>query len=408
MTYSAPLLKVAGLNVDSVKIYLIHDPELNAFVAGGQNIFFNTGIFLMAENVGQLIGIIAHEIAHIAGGHLARTKNAIESAQTINKITSILGASMGLLTGQSEVAAAAIAGGSDVANRTFLTFSRTQESSADHAALKYLEATKQSAIGMRDFLILMQGQERYHNFQQDPYLLTHPLSSKRIKSIEQHIKNSKYSNTPYPPNWQRSYLRIQAKIFAYSNPLPVVLQRYPETDRRVHAQYARAFAYYLEPNLSKALRIIDELIEGSPQDPYFHELRGQMLFEHGRVNEAIISYELAVKYASPSGILFFELGKALIASNDDELLKKAETMLKKSLVHERNVPATWRQLAVTFGRQGKMGLTWLCLAEEAVLIGRLEDATHNAKKAIKILPPGSREWLQAQDLIKASSLKTHQ
>ena len=400
--YSTPLFEAAGLNPSSVNIYLIHDSQLNAFVAGGQNIFINTGILMNADDVSSVIGVIAHETGHIAGGHLARTKGALESARNANLIASILGIGVGILTGRGDVASAAVAGGGDVSARSFLSFSRSQESAADHAALRYMEETGYSAKGLYRFLKKLEDQELYSASQQDPYLSTHPLSRERMEAIEHHLTQSDFSETPPPDIWQIAHKRIQAKVYAYTNPLTYVLRKYPETDQSVWARYARAFAYYRKPDLAKALSLIDGLLADYPEDPYFHELKAQMLFEHGKVFEALPSYQRAVDLSPPSAILYLELGQAQIASEDDGLLVAAEETLRRSLSLERDSAMAWHQLAITFGRQGKMPLSTLALAEAALLRGRARDAIYHANKAVNHFPVGSREWLQAQDILNAA------
>lgn len=400
--YATPLFEAAGLNPESVNIYLIHDPSLNAFVAGGQNIFLHTGVLMTADDVGEVIGVIAHETGHIAGGHLARTQDALASAKNASIVASVLGVGVGILTGRGDVAAAAVAGGSDIATRTFLTFSRGQESAADHAALRYLDTTGQSAEGIYRFLHVLEDQELLSASNQDPYLRTHPMSRERIEAIEQHLQNSPYTDTPALPRWQLAHERIQAKIYAYTHPLTYVLRKYPETDQSVAARYARAFAYYRKPDLNKALELIDELIAEHPDDPYFHELRGQMLFEHGKVMEALPSYQRAVELSPPSSILSLELGQAQIASEDDILLADAEANLRRSLALDNSSAMAWHQLAIAYGRQGKMPLSYLSLAEEAILRGRPADAIYHAERAVGQFPEGSREWLQAQDVLNAA------
>ncbi|NQV44645.1 MAG: M48 family metallopeptidase [Rhodospirillales bacterium] len=399
--YSTPLFEAAGLNPSSVNIYLIHDPSLNAFVAGGQNIFIHTGVLMAAGSVNEVIGVIAHETGHIAGGHLARTKDAIDAAQSASLIATVLGVGVGILTGRGDVAAATVMGGENVGARSFLAYSRSQESAADNAAIRYLETTGQSAKGMYNFLHTLEDQELMSISRQDPYLSTHPLSRERIEVIEQHLAKSTYTNTPTLEKWQIAQNRIQAKIYAYSNPLVYVLRKYPESDQSIWARYARAFAYYRKPDLGKAMELINGLLADLPNDPYFHELKAQMLFEHAKVFEAIPDYQRAVDLSPPSSILSLLLGQAQIASEDDSLLVDAERNLRRSLAIERDSAMAWHQLAISLGRQGKMPLSTLALAEEAALSGRSADAIYHAEKAASQLPQGSREWIQAQDVLNA-------
>ncbi|MBT4890998.1 MAG: M48 family metalloprotease [Rhodospirillales bacterium] len=401
-SYAKPLFKAAGLDPDAVRIHLVMNPKLNAFVSGGQNIFIHTGLLSTAKQVGQVIGVIAHETGHIAGGHLLRSAQAIDNAKTMDLITTLIGVGAGILAGRSDIATASTAGNPQLGIRSFLKFSRTQESSADHAALRILEDTGQSARGLSEFMKLIENQELLSASRQDPYLLTHPLSRERVATIEEHLRKSTYTDTPYPEALQIQHERIRAKIIAFSSPLAIVLQHYPESDDSVWARYARAFAYYRLPDLKKAVILIDELLTDYPDDPYFYELKAQMLFEHGHVLDAIANYQRAVDLAPPSDVLYLELGQAQLASERENLLESAEKNLQSSLKLKRNSSFAWRQLAIAYGRQNKMGRYHLALAEEALLKKHIDEALKHAEHAEPLFKKDTKEWLHAQDIAAAA------
>ncbi len=401
-SYAAPLFVAAGLDPDAVRIRLIQDNSLNAFVTGGQNIFIHTGLLMAANEVGEVIGVIAHETGHIAGGHLIRGAQALDKARNIGIISSILGVGAGLLSGRGDVAAAATIGSQQSATRNLLKYSRTQESTADQSALKYLDTVGQSARGMYAFLKTIENQELLSISRQDPYMRTHPMSGERLNAIEAHLERSKYSNTDFPLDLRIQHKRIQAKIYAYTYPLATVLRRYPNSDQSIWARYARAFAYYRKPDLAKAITLIDELLAELPDDPYFHELKAQMLFEHGHAIEALPEYQRAVDLAPPTAVLFRELGQAQLASEDPALLGAAEDNLRHALALERNAAGTWHQLAIVYGRQDKMGHYSLALAEEFLLRRNIKDAEYHAGKAASMFPTGTPEWLQAEDIRTAA------
>ncbi len=142
--FAKPLFVAAGLDPASVKIHLVKDDKLNAFVAAGQNIFLNTGLITKTEGAGALIGVIAHETGHIAAGHLVRTREAFDNATAQSILGMILGG-VAALGGRADVGTAILRGTQQSGLRTFLHFSRTQEAVADRAAARFLETTGQSA-----------------------------------------------------------------------------------------------------------------------------------------------------------------------------------------------------------------------------------------------------------------------
>ncbi|MDH3335384.1 MAG: M48 family metalloprotease, partial [Rhodospirillaceae bacterium] len=238
-TMATPLFSAAGLDPESVKIILVEDNTLNAFVSGGMNIFIHTGLITQSESPEALIGVLAHETGHIQGGHLVRGRDAMEQARTIGTITAILGTAAAIGSGRGDVAGAAIMGGQSIATRSFLKFSRTQESAADHAAFRLLDATNTTATGLEKFLEKLKDQDLMPARFQDPYMLTHPLNTQRIAAIKEHIKNSPNSNANVPDKTRDDFDMIVAKLFGFLNPFDQVLRRYPESDGSIPARYAR-------------------------------------------------------------------------------------------------------------------------------------------------------------------------
>ncbi len=400
--YATPLFQAAGLNPDDVRIHLVNDRSLNAFVAGGQRLFINTGLILQSAHSGQLIGVIAHEVGHISGGHLSRMEEEMRKASAQQILAMILGGAAAIGTGRGDAGAAVIMGGASTAMRGFLAFSRTQESAADAAALQFLDRTRQSAQGLLEFMQTLEKQDPRTPDRQDPYLRTHPLSRERIEVMLQHVAASPHSAVPLSAAFENMHQRMKAKLFAFLNPLGHTLRQYPERDKSMVARYARAIAYYRVPQLDKALPLIDELIRERPDDPYFHELKGQMLFENGRGAEAVGPYQTAVRLLPDSGLLKGDLARVQIESQDPALLEPAIANLNTALREDRAQPFYWRQLAIAHGRKGDMAESSLALAEEAMLLNRKNEARYHAGRAEQLLPRGSPGWLQAQDILESA------
>lgn len=400
--YATPVFRAAGLVPEAINIYLVNDPSLNAFVAGGQNIFIHTGLILKSENVGQIIGVIAHETGHISGGHLSRTQNALSKSSVTAILGFILGGAASLATGRGDIGAVIAAGGQSVAGRSFLRYSRTQEASADHAALKYLDTSKQSATGLLQFMQFLEDQELLSTASQDPYIRSHPLSSQRIDTVKNHISTSPYSGVLQSDRQARTHARIKAKLYAFLNPAGRTLRIYKKSNRSVANRYARSVAYFRSAKIEKALGLLDELLNEFPNDPYFRELRGQILFENGRLAESLISYQQATNMLPRSFLIRRELARTQIEINDPTLLDNAIDNLRIALQKESKTAFTWRLLATAYGRKGEIGNSSLALAEEALIIGKPDIALFHAEKAETLFTNGSREWLQAQDILLAA------
>lgn len=398
---SAPLFTAAGLNPSSVSIHLVNDNSLNAFVADGQRMFINTGLIMKADSPGQVIGVIAHETGHISGGHLARLGKASDIGATTALIATIIGAAAAIGTGRGDIAGAVIAGGSQAALRNFLSFTRTQESSADQAALTLLDATKQSAKGLLEFMEVLEGQELLISASQDPYARTHPLSSERIQTIRGHIERSPYSDAQTDPEIVLALERAKAKLIGYFQNPTLTMRQYPITDTSIPARYARAFAYSRIPETDKALAELDALLSALPNDPYFLELKAQVLFENGRVDDAIPPFRRAVELLPEEPLLRTEYGRILIESHRTEDYTEAVRQLKFGLSRDPSSAVAWRHLGIAYGKLGDIGRSSLALAEEAILRRREPEVRFHAGRASEIFARGSPEWLQAEDLLLA-------
>jgi predicted Zn-dependent protease len=393
-----PILEAAGLGPDSVQIYIVNDDELNAFVAGGMNLFVNTGLLMRTEHPGQVIGVLAHEVGHIAGGHLSRIPAAERRATAEMILAAVLGAAAGVAAGSPELGAAVITGGQSYAYGGLMRFSRGQEQAADQAALSYMDRAGIPAQGLAEFFHVLENQNVLAVSSMPPYLQSHPLTRERISFVESHVANSPLAELP--PGWSEAHARMVAKLEAFLGDPRQVLYRF-EGDDSVPGRYARAIASYRLPDLPQALADIDGLLAEYPNDPYFHELKGQMLFENGHIEEAIPPYREAVRLAPESALLKIGLARALVETNDSAGNREAITLLEEGLQRERDNAFGWRLLGIAQGREGLEGVSNLSLAEYALLAGKPEDARLYARRAEGRIEPSDPAWLRLQDVLRA-------
>ncbi len=368
--YATPLFRAAGLEPSNVKIFLVNDRSLNAFVARGQNLFINTGLLMESEHAGQIIGVIAHETGHIAAAHVVRAHEAM------NKIGNRL-----------------------IARPLFISYLRTQEATADQAAVRLLDSTGQSARGLVEFLEVLEDQELLPPKHQDRYVRTHPMARERISYLRLHLSESPISDKPISRQFEVMHRRMQAKLHGFLDPVSSTLQRYKESDGNLVSRLARAVALSRKPDLGKALPLIDGLIAELPDDPYLHALKGQLLFENGRVAEAIGPYETAVRLLPNAPLLRVSLAASQIETNDPAQNSRAIEHLRTAVRVDPGDPHAWYRLSVALGRDGQLGLSAAASSEHALLLGRRAEARHHAVRALKRLPVGSPDALRAEDLL---------
>jgi predicted Zn-dependent protease len=393
-TLAAPVWRVAGLDPGDVGIYLIDDSELNSFVAGGQAIFLNTGLIMRAETPGQLIGVIAHETGHIVGGHILRAKEEMHNASIESIIAMVVGAAAAA-AGRS---GAPLLGAMGVGERHYLQFSIAQEATADHAAMNFLDRACISARGLLKFFEILQGNELLAGDRGDQWGRTHPLTAQRIDYVRDHVEHARCSNAADPAGSAELLRRIKVKLHAFLDAPSTTLAAYPASDRSELARYARAIAYYRIPDLGRALPEIDGLIHEFPTNPYYRELKGQMLFENGRVREAVQPYQDAVRLAPAAALLRISLSQVYIETGDPALNKRAIAYLNDASREEGRDSQVWHFLAVAYGRDNQMGMAALSLAEQALADGKKQDAIQEAARAKHLLTRNTAAFSRADEI----------
>jgi len=396
--YSEPLFAAAGLDAKSVNIYIIKDDSLNAFVAGGQNVFIHTGMITTLKSPNELKGVIAHETGHISGGHLARGADAAGKAE-IPMIIGMLAGVAAIAAGAPDLGLGLLIGSQSVAQREYMTFSRAQESAADQAGAKFMEATGQSPRGMFTVFDLFADQEALNGVRQDPFIRTHPLSRDRASSLLNLVESSKYRDKLDTPKELEEYEMMKAKLRGFIDAPTHVLRRYPFLDTSKPARYARAAAYFRAADLDSALPQIDSLLNDEPNNPYFWELRGQMLVESSQPKEGVPAYRKSVQIAPNEPLLRIGLGSALLATEIDSSVPEAIKHLKAAIKEEPENGMAWYYLADAYSRSGDETLAALATAERYFAIRRYPQAISFAQRALPKLKESGRDWQRANDII---------
>ena len=396
--YADPIIAVAGVSPDTITIRIINDDSLNAFATTGGRMFLNTGTLMRATNSSEVIGVIAHEMGHIMGGHFITFADQMESALRTTLLTTLLGVAAGVATGNSDLGMAVALGGQGTAQRQILAFNRGQESSADQFALKALEESSLSAEGLYSFFQQIEGQELLITDRQDPYIRTHPLTRNRMASIRAHIDQSPYSDVPPDPQLEERHQRMVAKLYSFLKPQHLTLGKYPESDSSLPARYARSVAYYRRGQLDRSVPLIDGLIEERPDDPYFWELKGQMLFENGRLPEAIEAYKESIRLLPFEPLILVAMAHAMVESGDPTYVEETQNALRIALQEDPQDVFAWDLSAKSYSINNQQGLSAYAAAERALLLGQFGDVVRYSMKAEAELVTGTPVWVRLQDI----------
>ena len=410
--YTRPILRSAGLEKQNIQVVIINEKAFNAFVADGRRIFVNYGALMQSETPNQLIGVLAHETGHLAGGHLSKMREQLAQAQTQMIIAMLLGAGAivaGARSGNSNggltnAGAAAISAPQEVIKRSLLSYVRQQEENADRAGVKFLTATGQSARGMYETFKRFANDSMFAARDADPYLQSHPMPVERVAALEELARSSPYWDKKDDPALQLRHDMMRAKTSAFMERQDTVYRRYPLSDTGLPARYAHAITTYLHGDLRNALAQIDALIQAQPNNPYFYELRGQALLERGKPADAIAPLRKAVQLSNNAPLIEMLLGQALVASDNKAYTEEAITILRAALARETEAPIGYTQLAMAYGRKGDYAQADLASAQAAYLRGDNKTARDLASRAKTRFAIGTPGWVKADDIVSAKPL----
>lgn len=402
--YAQPILRAAGLENSGIEIILVNDPAFNAFVAG-RRMFIHTGALLQAETPGEIIGVIAHEAGHIAVGHQQRLRDQLERAQTMAVVAALLGIGAGVAGAAAGAGGAAQAGmglamgGSEFARRTLLSYQRGEEVTADRQAVTYLNATGQSARGMLRTFERLASALALSGTQIDPYQISHPMPRERIANLRALAKESPYFDRQDPPEPQRRHDMMRAKIAAYTQGQRATARLFDDRTS-LAARYGDAIVTYLYGSPSAALQKVDGLIAEMPRNPYFHELRGEVLIRANRPRDAIGAFRRATELDTEnSGFMHIGLGQAILAAGGEGAARRAVDALVTGLSRAPEFANAYRFLAQAYAQMGEIGEAELATAEGHYYSGNFQDARIFAARAQQKLRTGSPSWVRAQDII---------
>jgi predicted Zn-dependent protease len=398
---SRPLIVAAGLDPNSVNVVLLNDPEINAFVATGQTVYVQSGLLQATDNLNQLQGVVAHELGHVVAGDSIRSGQGVKQATGISILSLVLGAAA-IAAGAGDAGMGIMMAGQRAAEGEFMAFTRAQEATADASAARFLSKSGISGKGILDFFGKLQNQEyRLAIYSKDSFDRDHPLSSERIQALGQTLRTDPAFNKPTDPALEARFQRVKAKLLGYVDPKLAVI-KYPESNQSIPAHYARAYAYHLGGYPDKAEAEANALLATDPDDPFFLELKGQILLEDGKPADAIAPLREAVRRSGEAPMIAAMLGHALVSTEDPKNFTEAKQILKVAVNKDNQDPFAWYQLGIIYDREGDPSRAALATAERSNLENQPKMALASAQMAMKGIPPGSPDYLRAQDIAMVS------
>ncbi|NVO26979.1 M48 family metalloprotease [Donghicola sp. C2-DW-16] len=399
-TIASPILNAAGLGA-RVKVLVVNDQSLNAFVVDTDHIFIHAGLLARLENARQLQSVIAHEAAHISNGHIARRMTNARTARTSAGLGLALAAAAAA-SGAGGAAAGIAIGTQSSAQRVLFAHTRAEEASADQAGVRYMVNAGINPDGAVEVIDIFRGQEALSVSRQDPYTRTHPLSQDRFRALQGFA--AAYGGQAWPDSGAADYwfARAQGKLTAFTRAPSWTLRRAKSSATDDIRLMREAVAYHRQPDVKKAVATIDKLASARPKDPYVQELRAQILLESRNFPAAANAYGVAVSLSPKDPLILGGYGRALLALDTADGNKRALAALEKARSLDPYSSGVLRDLGMAYAKAGQNGMASLVTAERYALTGRLKDAALHAKRAEGLLPRGSAPWQRAQDVLTAA------
>jgi len=406
--YASPIFEAAGLGGGRITIKIVRSGIFNAFVVDGRNVYVHTGALTQSATPNQIIGVIAHEAGHIAGGDMAALRERIRRDQTKLILMRILGIGAAIAGG----GAAAVTAGDSLVMRSLLAERRAQEASADQRGLRYLSQTGQSGRGMLETFVRFQRQEFISSQHQDPFVRSHPVASHRLALLRDRVAKSPHYGKRDAPRLQLRHDMMRAKLSGYLESPATVFNRYPRRDQSIPARYARAIATFFRggPNgLKNALDQVDALLKMQPKYPYFWEMRGDFLMRSGQAVKAVPALRKALALDPAASLIRSRLAKALLAVNTKPATAEALKMLKRAIRDDNRAedakPGTYRALANAYYRLGRRPQADSAIAESHFAAGNIKSAKIFAKRARTALPKGTPAWRRMGEIVSFAKPK---
>lgn len=389
--YVRDIFQAAGLEPENATVVILNDPSVNAFVAGGQTIFIHSGLIMKAQTVDELVFVLSHETGHIVGGHIVRGYQTLQNAQTTALISTVLGGALAVVGGAPGAAIAVMMGVQASGMGVFTKYRQTEESAADRTAVDIMDKMGYSMHGFEGIMKTLTTYERLNSRDDGTYLRTHPMTQTRVHDLQRFLQH------PRPLTRDEKFDLLRAKMVGFLEKPETVLRTY--TGKTSADLYAQSIALYRLHRFDEAFDKLDTLIKRDSDNSYFHELKGQFLFEAGRLDAAAESYQQAYRLKSDSALTNLSYAQVLLERAHTADLPLSEKLLQAVVAKEPDTPIAWQLLAKVYDRQKRPDMVAYAMAEFSRATGDKVMAKKRAEKAITAFPDESGIRQKLQDII---------
>ncbi len=396
----APLGDAAGIPKGRLKIHIIDDDDFNAFVMGGEDVYVYTGLLKQIKTPDALQAVVAHELGHMIGGHMAQMRDRMAAEMKRTMLIQALGVGLMVAGGNPSLGAGVLGGASGVAQQSMLAFSRDEERIADNMGVDLMIRASQNPNGFIDVLKQMHEMTGALEEKINPNRINHPRTTERLNNVREYLDKLDYDYIPDKTLTTRrtdDYEMVRAKLVGYLDSPAQVREKYPYSDKSDAALYARAIANMQGGNLDGARMGTQTLISRTPDNPYFWELMGDIQYQFGHYDDSVNAYEKSLEMAGNAPQIQTALALVLVERNKPGDNIRAIELCKRALLAEQ-MPLTYWTLSRAYGNTDPGRSDW-AMAEYYEMINKHQDAKKYAKRAKKNLKKTEPEYIKADDIL---------
>ena len=260
------------------EVLLIRDNNLNAFAAPGGIIGVNAGLFKYADNEAQYASVVAHELAHLSQRHFAR--QILESSDRSNASLATVLAS--IVVAVATQAPAAVIGAQGLLASQRLRFSRLYETEADREGFITLQNSGYDTSEMAEMFKNMQELRRLSGDTPPEFLLTHPVTTRRITESRERARENPQDGTIDSFNFK--LIKNRVKYLMTDNlSIRAFEKEIGDTD---DDKYFRALIEMKKLNFSKSIEILNGLAEKYPDNLIIKTTIAEVYTESGNVRKS--------------------------------------------------------------------------------------------------------------------------
>ena len=391
-----PIATAAEIPDNRLRVHIVRDDDFNAFVMGGDDVYIYTGLLTQIKSPDALQAVIAHELGHTIGGHMAQMSSRMAAEMQRAMLIQALGIGLMVAGGNPSLGAGVLAGSSGVAQQSMLAFTRDEERIADNMGLDLMVHAGQNPNGFIQVFEQMREISGAAESRVNPTRVNHPLTTERLKNVRYRIAKLNYTAPAASATRDAKFRLIQAKLIGYLDTATRVRELYPYSDKSDAAIYARAIASMQAGNLDAARVGTHTLISRHVDNPYFYELLGDIEYQFGHYDDSVTAYSHSLKLAGNAPQIQTALALVLTERNKSGDAAQAIELCKRALL-AAPAPLTYWVLARAYGDDDGRG-DW-ARAEYYSMIGNTKNAKKYAKFARQKLKSDAPEYIKAGDIL---------